>query len=84
MWWRLSILGAVTGALLLILFVPIPGSSVTIKLDYPPGTQPPSSAQVQTSVERTVWVTEAAIVAVIVGVSGWIAWRIIRRYRISN
>jgi len=83
MWWRLSILGGVTAALLFILFAPTATVSVTV--DLPPGAHPaspgPMQMFVQTFILSTFWVTGGMVV---LGVAGWIAWRIIRRHRNSS
>jgi hypothetical protein len=83
MWWRLGVLATVTCALLLFLFAPFT-STVRIKLDLPPSADPASARQVQATIENTVWIGEAVLVTAILGTAGWIAWRIVRRYRISN
>ena len=83
MWWRLGVLGGITAALLLLMFVPYPGT-LTIKVDLPPSAHPPSGSQVQSVVENGIWIVNTAVVAIILGVSGWVAWRIVRHHRISN
>jgi hypothetical protein len=92
MWWRLGILGAVTAALLFFVFAPI--TTVSVKVDLPPTIHPASAEQAQASASNevwaqlfalnAVWIAETAVVIVILGIAGWIAWRIVRRHRNSN
>jgi len=87
MWWKLGGLAAATGAILILLFVPTPftpTTSVRIKVDLPPGMQNVSGAQVLSSVETAAWIFEFIIVAAILAIAGWIAWRIVRHHRKAN
>jgi hypothetical protein len=92
MWWRLGILGAVTAALPFSIFAPI--STMTVKIDLPPTIHPASSEEARSLASSAVWaqifalnviwISGTAVVIVILGVAGWIAWRIVRRHRDSN
>ena len=82
MWWRLGVLAAVTGALLLLLLAPM--ATVAIKVDLPPGSPSVSTSQVQIVAEQMVWNAVTFVVAAILAIAGWIAWRIVRRHRASN
>ncbi len=82
MWWRLGVLGAATAALLVLFFAPI--ADVHIKVDLPPTAAPTSGTQVYVASAAQLWITGAIVVAIVLGVAGWIAWRIVRRHGISN
>jgi hypothetical protein len=82
MWWRLGVLGAGTFALLIVLFAPI--GHVTIKIQIPPVRLRTPARLVYMTDAGVAWMTDAAVIAVVLGVAGWIAWRIVRRHRIAN
>jgi hypothetical protein len=86
MWWRLSVLGAVTAALLFLVLAPIATMSVTVDMPpLPPGARAiPSAGEVKAVAAAAGWIAEAALVTAILGVAGWLAWRIVRHHRISS
>jgi len=80
MWWRLAVLGTLTGALLFLIIAPI--TTVSIKLDLPPPHA--ASSQILAPSGAALWAIEGALAAPILGGAGWLAWRIVRRHRNSN
>jgi len=82
MWWKLGVLAAVTGALLVFLVTPALTMSVTV--DIPPGVPAVSGRQMETGIEVAVWIVEAIMVAAILGIAGRIARRIVRKHQMSN
>ncbi len=82
MWWKLGALAAVTAAILFFLLAPT--ATMTVKVDLPPEAHRVSVTQVQSVVEGTIWITEAVMVVAVLGIAGWIAWRIVRHHRIST
>jgi hypothetical protein len=82
MWWKLGALGVVTAFVLFVLLAPM--MTVTIRVDLPPGPARASAGQIQTDAGLTLWVVEAALVAVVLAISTFIGWRIVRRARNSN
>jgi hypothetical protein len=73
-------LGAITVALLFLIIAPI--TTVSITLDMPPPHA--VSRQILAPGAGAIWIIEALVATPILGVAGWIAWRIVRRYRNSN
>jgi hypothetical protein len=84
-WWKLAGLAVVTTALIVLLTVPT--TTVTVKLDYPPGTTPPSpGAEAQVSAAVT-WMSAAIMATMILAVIGLLVWlvrRILRNGRIAS
>jgi hypothetical protein len=83
MWWKLAGLAAGTGLLLFVLTASVPGGTVKIKIDLPPGAQV-SDAQATSVVHDGLWIANLVVPTVILAIAGWIAWRIVRHHRKSN
>ena len=84
-WWKLAAVVVLATALLLFLFTPISTTTVTVKLDYPPGTPPPSPSdadQFEGVMKWTAIVVEAVVVLAVLGAVTWFGRRILRAGRI--
>jgi len=80
MWWKLIGLAVLTVVLLVVLFVPFP-TTVTLKIDLPPGATPPTSSHFETGIRWAIWVANGVVVSIILGAASWFAVRIIRGSR---
>jgi hypothetical protein len=79
MWWRLTILGLATVAVLVLLNAPM-ATTVTVQVDLPPGAGA-TPQQVDTAVNAAVNAGTVAFNLAVVGVAAWLARHIIRKHR---
>lgn len=82
MWWKLGALGAVTALVLFVLLAPM--TTVTVRVDIPPGVASASAGRIQTDAGIALWVIEAILVAAVLMIAAFIGWLIVRHARISN
>jgi hypothetical protein len=82
MWWKLGVLGAATAFVLFVLLAPM--TTVTIRVDLPPGAGVANAGQIQTDAGVTLWVVEGTLVAAVLTAATFVGWRIVRRVRNSN
>ena len=80
--WKLAALWLVVGAVILLLVVPT--STVTVRIDLPPGPEsaqaaPPSDEQVQTASAYVIGVTRALLIAIPLALGAWLTRRIVTR-----
>jgi len=80
MWWRLTILGLITAALIAVLFIPLPATTVAISVDLPPDVKV-SDAQFHAATQNVLFGANLIMPLMILGVAAWLARRIVRKHR---
>jgi hypothetical protein len=79
MGWKLGCVAVIATAVLAILLWPT--RTITISIDLPPGVDAPPPSQIETISPFVTMAVSALMVAVVVAIAGWVAWRIVRHHR---